>query len=78
MQRGPLELTAGEPLKIHIFVDRSVVEVFANNRQCLTKQIYPVLLDARADKNIKTAKGDTPTDYAQRRERLEEIIRLLQ
>ena len=38
---GPLELTVGEPLKLRIFVDRSVVEVFANGRQCVTKRIYP-------------------------------------
>ena len=28
-----------------MFVDRSVIEVFANDRQCLTQRIYP----ARAD-----------------------------
>ena len=40
-QEGPLTLAAGEPLHLRIFIDRSVVEVFANNRQCLTKRIYP-------------------------------------
>ena len=48
VQRGPLELAAGEPLMLHIFVDRSVVEVFANNRQCLTKRIYPARRDSRS------------------------------
>ena len=47
VQRGPLELAVGEPLKLHIFLDRSVVEVFANNRQCLTKRIYPARKDSR-------------------------------
>ena len=47
VQRGPLELAADEPLTLHIFVDRSVVEVFANNRQCLTKRIYPARQDSR-------------------------------
>ena len=47
VQRGPLELAANEPLTLHIFVDRSVVEVFANNRQCLTKRIYPARQDSR-------------------------------
>ena len=47
VQRGPLELAASEPLTLHIFVDRSVVEVFANNRQCLTKRIYPARRDSR-------------------------------
>ena len=50
VQRGPLDLAAGEPLTLHIFVDRSVVEVFANSRQCLTKRIYPARQDSRGVK----------------------------
>lgn len=42
------------------------------------KEAIKVLLDAGADKTTKTAKGDTPLDYAQRHERPEEIILLLQ
>jgi beta-fructofuranosidase len=30
-----------EPLKLRVFVDRSVVEVFANGRQCLAVRVYP-------------------------------------
>ena len=41
LQVGPLSLKAGEPLELRVFVDRSVVEAFANGRQCLTKRIYP-------------------------------------
>ncbi|MFV1967271.1 MAG: glycoside hydrolase family 32 protein [Pirellulaceae bacterium] len=37
----PLELRPGEPLKLRVFIDRSVLEVFANGRQCVTKRIYP-------------------------------------
>jgi len=40
-QGGPLELTAGTTLKLHIFLDKSVVEVFANGQVCLTSRIYP-------------------------------------
>jgi len=40
-QTGPFSLLDGELLELHIFIDKSVVEVFANNRQCLTKRIYP-------------------------------------
>jgi len=40
-QTGPLELPAGMPLELRVFVDRSIVEVFANGRQCLTARIYP-------------------------------------
>ena len=42
------------------------------------KEVIKILLDAGADKTIKTAKGDTPVDYAQHHERAEEIIRLFQ
>ena len=41
---GPLkleELEEGEPLRLRIFVDRSILEVFANERQCLTLRAYP-------------------------------------
>ena len=40
-QTAPLDLPAGEPLVLRVFLDRSVIEVFANDRQCLTKRIYP-------------------------------------
>jgi len=38
---GPLDLPEGEPLRLRIFIDRSVVEVFANDRQCLTIRAFP-------------------------------------
>lgn len=31
----------GEPLKLHIFIDRSVVEVFVNRKACLAARTYP-------------------------------------
>ncbi|MCY2932507.1 MAG: glycoside hydrolase family 32 protein, partial [Planctomycetota bacterium] len=37
----PLELSPGEPLTLRVFLDRSVVEVFANRRVCLTERLYP-------------------------------------
>jgi sucrose-6-phosphate hydrolase SacC (GH32 family) len=37
----PFELRPGEPLRLRIFLDRSVLEVFANGRQCITQRIYP-------------------------------------
>ena len=43
---GAFELPDGEPLKLRIFIDRSVVEVFANGRLCLTKRIYPTRPDS--------------------------------
>ena len=41
VQRARHELDEGELLQLRIFIDRSIVEVFANNRLCLTKRIYP-------------------------------------
>lgn len=41
VEAGPLELTADEPLKLRVFVDKSVVEVFANGRQAVMRRIYP-------------------------------------
>jgi len=43
---GPDELADEEPLKLHIFLDRSVVEIFANDRTCLTGRIYPTRADS--------------------------------
>jgi len=41
VQVAPSELPAGEPLRLRVFLDKSVVEVFANGRQCITQRIYP-------------------------------------
>ena len=41
VEAGPLELMPGERLKLRVFVDRSVVEVFANGRQAVARRIYP-------------------------------------
>jgi beta-fructofuranosidase len=41
VEGGPLDLPAGEPLRLRIFVDKSVVEVFANDRQAVMRRIYP-------------------------------------
>ncbi len=38
---GPLHLRPDEPLHLRIFLDRSVLEVYANGRQCLTIRVYP-------------------------------------
>ena len=45
-QVAPLTLGEGEPLELRVFVDRSIVEVFANGRQCVTKRIYPARTDS--------------------------------
>ena len=45
-QEAPFKLLEEEPLKLHIFLDRSVLEVFANSRLCLTQRIYPSRADS--------------------------------
>jgi len=40
-ETGPLDLGGDEPLELRIFIDRSIVEVFANGRQCLCVRVYP-------------------------------------
>jgi beta-fructofuranosidase len=46
-QDAPLGLKSGEPLRLRIFLDRSMLEVFANGRQCLTQRLWPTRADAR-------------------------------
>ncbi len=41
IRSGPLHLVAGEVLQLHIFLDRSVIEVFANYRLCMSSRVYP-------------------------------------
>jgi len=41
VEAGPFELKADEPLRLRVFVDKSVVEVFANGRQAVMRRIYP-------------------------------------
>ena len=41
IEAGPLALKEGERLKLRVFVDKSVVEVFANSRQAVMRRIYP-------------------------------------
>jgi beta-fructofuranosidase len=42
-QEPPFALKPGEALEMRIYLDRSMLEVFANGRQCLTQRIYPTL-----------------------------------
>ena len=40
-ETGPVLLEPDEPLKLRVFVDKSVVEVFVNGRQCVAMRVYP-------------------------------------
>ena len=41
VERAPFELAPGEMLSLRVFVDRSVVELFANDRQAIGRRVYP-------------------------------------
>ena len=45
-QQAPFRLGSGEPLTLRVFLDRSLLEVYANGRQCVTQRIYPTRDDA--------------------------------
>ena len=40
-EEAPFTLTEGETLSLDIFVDKSVVEVYANERQAICRRVYP-------------------------------------
>jgi beta-fructofuranosidase len=40
-QGGSFTLAENETLKLHILLDASVIEIFANDRACLTSRVYP-------------------------------------
>lgn len=45
-QRVPFVLEAGETLFLEIFIDKSIVEVFANRQLCITQRVYPADQDS--------------------------------
>jgi beta-fructofuranosidase len=40
-ETAPVFLAADEALELRVFVDRSIVEVFVNGRQCVAARVYP-------------------------------------
>jgi len=40
-ETAPVYLEDDEPLQLRVFIDRSVVEVFVNGKQCLAVRVYP-------------------------------------
>lgn len=43
IESAPFELKKGENLVLNVFVDKGIVEVFANDRQAIARTIYPTL-----------------------------------
>ena len=46
VERAPFALEPGEPLKLRVFVDKCVVEVYANDRQAIGRRVYPTRGDS--------------------------------
>lgn len=46
VERAPFALKSGELLKLRVFVDQSVVEVYANDRQAIGRRVFPVRSDS--------------------------------
>jgi sucrose-6-phosphate hydrolase SacC (GH32 family) len=46
VQEAPFRVAEGEQLHLRVFLDASILEVFANDRQCLTQRIYPTRSDS--------------------------------
>ena len=61
-QDAPFELADGEKTTLRIFLDRSIAEVFANGRQCVTQRLYPTLADA---KGVEIFADDEPIHVEQ-------------
>ncbi len=40
-ETAPVALDQDEPLRLRVFLDRSVVEVFVNGKQCVAMRVYP-------------------------------------
>ena len=40
-ETAPVNIGTDETIKLRVFVDRSVVEVFVNGRQCVAARVYP-------------------------------------
>jgi len=45
-ETAPVILDGNEPLRLRVFVDKSVVEVFVNGKQCVAMRVYPGLAES--------------------------------
>jgi beta-fructofuranosidase len=46
VEAAPFELEPDESMRLRVFVDKSVVEIFANERQGVMRRIYPTRADS--------------------------------
>ena len=53
IEEAPFDLKKNEPLVLKIYMDRSIVEVYANERQAIARRIYPTLSGTGVSKGGK-------------------------
>ena len=46
IQKAPFKFESIKHLQLHIFLDKSILEIFVNDRICLTQRIYPTRKDS--------------------------------
>jgi beta-fructofuranosidase len=46
-ETAPVILQQNEKIELRVFIDKSVVEVFMNGRQCVAARVYPGLENSR-------------------------------
>lgn len=46
VEKAPFALRPGEPLTLRVFIDKSIVEVYANDRQAIGRQVFPLRRDS--------------------------------
>lgn len=46
-QDCPVELAEGASLKLRVFIDSSVLEIFVDERACMTSRVYPTLKESQ-------------------------------
>lgn len=58
-EEAQVKLSPDEPLKLRVFIDKSVVEVFVNGKQCLGMRVYPGRNDSMGV-SLRSQGKDTP------------------
>jgi len=46
VEKAPLDISVGEKIVLRVFIDKCVLEVFANDRQAITRRVYPTRKDS--------------------------------
>jgi sucrose-6-phosphate hydrolase SacC (GH32 family) len=47
IQEASLEISENEALNLHVFIDKSVLEIFVNKKLCLTQRVFPSLKESQ-------------------------------